>query len=695
MNDDPRTLAELAHPRAIDLPTPVPLEPGADLSVLDAGKILAAPDDPADWPAWREALARWRREARLRLGYDPGPYEEPRASWAARAVSVCLAWLWDETLHDRRSGTFTPDAFLDAGDRDFGGFDAVLLWNGYPFLGLDGRDQFSCFTAVPDLPDLVRALRRRGVRVLVPYSPWDTGTGRRDPAEHAKLLAELVTWLDVDGVFLDTLRSGDDPLLAAVRAARPGTVFETESAVPTERIAEHLASWAQWWADSAVPGVPRARWYEPRHMTHQTRRWHRDHAEELHSAWLSGGGVLVWENVFGAGVPWNARDRALLRALLPARRHFAEHFCAGDWQPLADTVSPGLPAARFTLGATTVWPVANRTGAPYHGPLLSVPAGPGLRWYDAVAGVELDGDLVGRLPRDGVACVVALPPEEAGTAEFRALLAQARSTARGWSDDTAQPAVRLVRTPVPRAPHPRPPAGTTALPGGRLVQRVLRQVRECGLPGAAPFADAWKPLPPLLHEEYVSEHTVHLGAFAIARYEVTDAQYAAFLEATGYTPVRSEGFLAHWRGGRPPGGAERSPVVCVDLDDARAYARWAGLRLPTPAEWQAAAESGVLCRAEPLVWNWTESECSDGRTRSAVLKGGSAHRTEGSHWYAPGGPRPPGYELPLPLPGAGLDRFTTVGFRCAADLPGADPAGEDGRAGRPGTVQDTREDHRP
>ena len=37
-------------------------------------------------------------------------------------------------------------------------------------------------------------------------------------------------------------------------------------------------------------------------MLHHTRRWNRDHTEELHSAWLNGVGVLVWESVFGAWV---------------------------------------------------------------------------------------------------------------------------------------------------------------------------------------------------------------------------------------------------------------------------------------------------------------------------------------------------------------------------------------------------------
>ena len=65
-------------------------------------------------------------------------------------------------------------------------------------------------------------------------------------------------------------------------------------------------------------------------MLHHTRRWNRDHLEELHSAWLNGVGVLVWENVFGSWVGWNERDKALLRAMLPLQRRHAELLATGE-----------------------------------------------------------------------------------------------------------------------------------------------------------------------------------------------------------------------------------------------------------------------------------------------------------------------------------------------------------------------------
>ena len=61
-------------------------------------------------------------------------------------------------------------------------------------------------------------------------------------------------------------------------------VLEGESRVSLARIDDHQLSWAQWFADSAAPGVLRARWFERRHMLHHTRRWNRDHSDELQSA---------------------------------------------------------------------------------------------------------------------------------------------------------------------------------------------------------------------------------------------------------------------------------------------------------------------------------------------------------------------------------------------------------------------------
>lgn len=80
--------------------------------------------------------------------------------------------------------------------------------------------------------------------------------------------------------------------------------------------------------------------------------------------------------------------------------------------------------------------------------------------------------------------------------------------------------------------------------------------------------------------------TIYLDAFSIMEHEVTQAQYMGFIQATGRKPPLS----CHY--GKPiwdPEGKPQYPVVCVNWNDAYAYCNWAGMRLPSEAEWEKAA----------------------------------------------------------------------------------------------------------
>ncbi len=83
-------------------------------------------------------------------------------------------------------------------------------------------------------------------------------------------------------------------------------------------------------------------------------------------------------------------------------------------------------------------------------------------------------------------------------------------------------------------------------------------------------------------------HEVELPAFAIDRFEVTNDDFAAFVEATGYsTYAEKSGNSKNWR--TVAEGKGNHPVVYVTWDDAVAFCEWAGARLPSEEEWEAAA----------------------------------------------------------------------------------------------------------
>ncbi|WIV55366.1 SUMF1/EgtB/PvdO family nonheme iron enzyme [Amycolatopsis nalaikhensis] len=613
-------------PRPIDRPTEV----CGPLSDLDDAKIFAAPEDPAERPAWRAKLTEWREDARRRHAYTGAAYERPQATWAATCHTVAQVWLWDELLYSFEDHRFTPERFLaDARDR-FGGLDAVVLWHAYPVIGLDDRNQWDFYRDVPGLAELIETLHQEGLHVFVDYNPWDVGTRRGD--DDLTELAALVEDLNADGVFLDTLKKAEPDFVERLEAARPGIVLEGESKLPVERIEDHTASWAQFFADSPVPGVLRAHWYERRHMQHHVRRWHRDHSEELQSAWLNGVGVMVWEVVFGVWVGWSPRDAATVRRMVTLQRAAADLLLEGEWTPLAElppeAEAAGVYASRWQLNDRTLWTLVNRGDTDYHGPL------PGI-------------DLLGGVPARGIG-----------------------ATVEGWRPDLPE----LPHDPDARFPHriatrirPQrttgvPDADAVVVPAGPYVLTVRYRARETGMYQGAPYVDEWKPLPPRLHDARTLQREGELAtAVAVGATEVTNAQFAEFVAATGYRPTYPHRFLAH------PGTPDE-PVTYVDLDDARAYCAWRGGRLPTEDEWQLAGETGGLRRGTPAVWNWTESEHTDGRTRFVMLKGGGDYAAEGSEWYVEGGVKAADYTVKLLLPGLGLARAATVGFRCAWEV---------------------------
>jgi formylglycine-generating enzyme required for sulfatase activity len=122
------------------------------------------------------------------------------------------------------------------------------------------------------------------------------------------------------------------------------------------------------------------------------------------------------------------------------------------------------------------------------------------------------------------------------------------------------------------------------------------------------------------------EHPVSLDAFYMDRFEVTNGQYRACVESGGCTPANALDSFTY-KGYRDDPIYDNYPVVGVTWDQADAYCRWAGKRLPTEAEWEYAA-SGL----ENFTWPW-------GSTFDPNLSAASAPDTQPVDSY-PGGVSP-------------------------------------------------------
>jgi len=130
------------------------------------------------------------------------------------------------------------------------------------------------------------------------------------------------------------------------------------------------------------------------------------------------------------------------------------------------------------------------------------------------------------------------------------------------------------------------------------------------------------------YDDETPQHTVHLPEYHIARVPVTVAQFAAFMAANpGYrttAEVRGSAWTwtgsewkeikgADWAHPRGPGSDVKAkqdhPVTCVSWHDAQAFCRWAGVRLPSEAEWEKAASweagsGGAGEQGQKRIWPW-------------------------------------------------------------------------------------------
>jgi hypothetical protein len=648
---------------------------------------LAAPRPGEDWGEWLSAMRSYRDWIRAhRGGLEDAVYRRADLSWMTGNFVCGFLFVYDRAFWDPDQRQYRVGPLCREVDEEFGGFDSVVLWHAYPRVGADARNQFDFFRdmpgGLPGVRGVVRRFHDRGVKVFVPYNPWDTGTSREKQSDD-QALASLVGAVEADGIFLDTMVAAPAGLRRAVDAVRLGVAFEPEGHPAVEEMGICSGSWAQWLSQFPEIGVLHLKWIEPRHIQHQIRRWDKSHQHELAAAWLNGSGILVWENIFGTWNPWNAADRATLRRMAPVLRHFANLLAGREWLPYYPTRAEKVYASCWTDKDVRLWTIVNLSGQKVDGPVLEIDD-KGEQLFDLWRGVSLTPQRVGDKLRlsvglESFGAIVAVRPECKAPVITRLLEGQRRESLRPLprpeqdSHVAAQSVVNAKPVPICPAADPGKTAGMLWTKSAQESFAVRHMRRECGCypdPDAPP--SAWDRFLTGTPHDGSIEHRVRasLQPYWIGAKPVTNAEFEVFLTATRYTPRCRDRFLQHWGGAACPAALRDKPAVYVDLNDARAYAAWAGSRLPTEWEWQHAAREHEKTFQRSEVFEWTESERDDGHTRFVMLRGGCRYGAKGSIWYFPGGPQPIESHAKFVLLDSGLDRCATIGFRCM--MPEAD-----------------------
>jgi iron(II)-dependent oxidoreductase len=695
----------LYAPRGQQIPPPACL----NLHNAWEGPQITCP--PFSHERWLADLKHWRTERRIRITYDPSRYDMPAFKWTQSSFMQPQMMVHDRYFYDSAAGRYTIDRYVDDLEKRYGGIDAVLIWSTYPNMGIDDRNQLEMVESMPGGVDGVRQMiadfHRRGVRVLFPMMMWDEGT--HQPSQPwPQAIAELMKQIDADGINGDT--QDGVPLgfsLAADQIAHP-LVFEPEGGPSDEALAWNIMTWGQY-SFPFIPMVDRYKWLEPRHMVNISDRWATDHTNDLQFAFFNGVGWESWENIWGIWNGINPRDAEATRRVATIERAVAAFLVSPDWEPLDPMHNFGVYASRWPLGDQTVWTIVNRTEYDIDGRQMDVKTTPGIRYFDLYHGIELKPDTDGpisvlsfNIEANGYGAVLATSSEP--SAAIKTLMQRMSAiTAKPLASFSHEPVIlqqHLVDTAATK-PAAEARDGMVKVPGDSFVFRVRGTEIEGASMNGVDVQYPWEDSPRRFHD-----HAMTVKPFFIDKFPVTNAQFKQFLDATHYAPRDPGNFLRDWKNGAYPAGWDNRPVTWVSLEDARAYAAWAGKRLPHEWEWQLAAQGtdqrtypwgndwnpfnvptpdiGRTMRGpEPVgahpqgaspygvqdlignVWQWTD-EFEDDHTRAAIVRGGSYYQPQGSIWYFPQAYRNDEHSKVL-LMAPSYDRSGGVGFRCVRD----------------------------
>lgn len=684
--------------------------------------------------------------------FDNTLYEREDLKWIRDKYVIALQFAWDKDFFDFEKGKYNFHYFLEDGKRIFGGYDVYGLWPGWPRLGIDERNQWELYEdlplGLPKLKELSAFGRNSGTKFFISYNPWDESTNQID---HLEAMAGLIHSVSADGVILDTRGSSSKRLQAAADIVREGVIMYSEGmAVPKDM--PGIVSGRVHNAIERSPILNLNKLIKPEFAIFRVNVMNNGpFNRDISISFFNGYGTEL--NFFNPGRPdWMKGTFKYLGRTTKILRENSSVFHDHNWTPLISTLKDNIWVNEWSSSAKTLFTVLSMDPHGYSGPLFEVNPAEGYhfvslwnhkelipveqegKFYIAVDVKEFNKTLTGTNMEANVECVAHLAKllnfyqrgdslEVHASSEGQILIWEDEPSYQTdpvvFNDSVVNIRLRdffsktegkfviqllhknelldetivevqsgkpwLISRVKPSRKVKKSPRGMVEVDGGSFLFKVSNP-------------DQFVPYP-----DFSMPEEIEMGRFFMDKYPVTNEQFLEFMEATFYSPENPANFLKHWKNGSFPVGQAKYPVVFICLEDARAYADWAGKRLPTEQEWQYAAQGndgrtwpwgeffhGTKCnnafgRPTPVdafskgespfkvadlvgnVWQLTNDVYDNGSYRFVIIRGGSYYKPTSSIWYVKGGPQPLDQTQMLLLVSPGFDRSSTIGFRCVMD----------------------------
>lgn len=605
---------------------------------------------------WKAGLIRMFRDRWLYdlENFDEKLYRREDLRWIREDYLAVLQFAWDRDFYSAGDGSYAPfREFFHRYDHLHGGYDFYGIWQGWPRLGLDSRNQWDLFRDLPGGTDSLRVFsqycRDHGSAFFISYNPWDQSTRPVDPLEG---MAGIIAETNTDGVILDTRGSSSAELQEAADRVKDGVIMYSEG-MAVSRDMPGIISGRVHNAIRMSPPLNLNRLIKPefqvfRVLDLRDGRLHREMAICL----FNGYGAEL--NLFSPAHPWwTEEEYCFMGRCLMILRENGKAFHDPDWIPLVGS-QDSIWVNEWHHGQKKLYTILSLKPSGHCGRLTKTSRSD-LHWVSLWDHEEIP---VSRFSGEAYldACIDPFRPAYAGTrregsvqciAGFPELLEwemsenSFRITAPEgdrlvlWKGDPAYSngsrkefgigEDRVILLPRKEWVH---------LPEGKIVIQLFEgrelldeRVIHTDLATPVKISQVRRTVPCKRAPEGMVEikggpfwfyrgneadfipypHnfdslSVEINDFYMDRYPVTNREFYEFLRETDYSPADPANFLNHWVDGTFPDSLADHPVVWVSPEDAAAYARWKGKRLSTETEWQYAAQG-----RDGRQWPWGDA----------------------------------------------------------------------------------------